>query len=208
MIDGRAVISRADMQARHGVSVTSAYLWYRDRAATGHPEPAGVIGRTTYWFEDEWLAWRQSRQDRRLRELTRVDRGGDPDDLVDAAEAARIMGYSGRGVIHANLRLGYFPGPDDYGRTARGRPSPRWRRSTVWAAADGRKGSGGGRPPGTPSSAAKPYPYAGDERLEAVMRLLRSGAEPSTAALAAEWRVSQRTAERIVRAARGQLEPG
>jgi hypothetical protein len=208
MIDGRPVISRADMQASHGVSVTSAYLWYRNRAATGHPEPAGVIGRTTYWFEDEWLAWYQSWRDHKLRRLTRVDRSGDPDDLVDAAEAARIMGYSGRDVIHANLRLGYFPRPDDHGTTTRGRSSPRWRRSTVWTAADSRTGSGGGRPPGTPNSAAKPYPYADDERLEVVLRLLRSGTEPSTAALATEWHVSQRTAERIVRAARGQLPPG
>jgi hypothetical protein len=143
-IDGRPVISRADMQAMHGVSVKSAYLWYRDRAATGHPEPAGTIGRTTYWFEDEWLAWRESWRDRKLRGLTQVDRRGDPDDLVDAAEAARIMGYSDRNVIHGNLQLGYFPSPDDYGKTARGRPSPRWRRSTVWAAADGRKGRGAG----------------------------------------------------------------
>jgi len=54
----------------------------------------------------------------------------------------------------------------------------------------------------------KAHPYAGDERLEAVLRLLRSGSEPSTADLAAQWHVSQRTAERIVRAARAQLAPG
>jgi hypothetical protein len=42
------VISRADMHAAYGVSVKSAYLWYRDRASTGHPEPAGTIGRTAY----------------------------------------------------------------------------------------------------------------------------------------------------------------
>jgi hypothetical protein len=153
-IDGRSVISRADMQALHGISVKSAYLWYRDREATGYPEPAGVIGRTTYWYEDEWLDWYQSYRDRKRHGLTQVDRGGDPDDLVDAAEAARIMGYSGRDVIHANLRLGYFPRPDGYETTAKGRPSPRWRRSAVWAAADDRQSSGGGRRAGTSSSPA------------------------------------------------------
>jgi hypothetical protein len=202
------VISRADMAARHGISVKSAYLWYHDREATGHPEPAGTIGRTTYWHEDEWLDWYRSYRDRKRQGLTQVDRGGDPDDLVDAAEAARIMGYSGRAVIHANLRLGYFPRPDGYATTAKGRPSPRWRRSAVWAAADGRQSSRGGRRAGTASSPGKAHPYAGDERLEAVLRLLRSGSEPSTAGLAAQWHVSQRTAERIVRAARAQLPPG
>jgi hypothetical protein len=195
------------MHAVHGVSVKSAYLWFRNRAATRHPEPAGTIGRTTYWYEDEWVDWYRSYRDRKLQGLTQVDRSGAPDDLVDAAEAARIMGYSDRAVIHANVRLRYFPHPDDYGTTAKGRPSPRWRRSTVWAAADSRKGSGGGRPPGTPHPSPKPHPYAGDERFETVLRLLRSGAEPSTAALAAQWHVSQRTAERIVRAARAQLPP-
>ena len=196
------------MHAAHGVSVKSAYLWYRNRASTGHPEPAGTIGRTTYWYEDEWLDWHRSYRDRKLQGLTQVDRSGAPDDLVDAAEAARIMGYADRAVIHANLRLGYFPRPDDYGTTVKGRPSPRWRRSTIWEAADNRKGSGGGRPPGIPHPSPKLHPYAGDERLEAVLRLLRSGTEPSTAALAEEWHVSQRTAERIVRAARAKLPPG
>jgi hypothetical protein len=203
-INGRPVISRADMQALHHVSVKSAYLWYRNRRATRHPEPAGTIGKTTYWYQDEWLAWHQSWRDRKLQDLTKVDRGGDPDDLVDAAEAARILGYSGRDVIHANLRLGYFPRPDEYATTT-GRRSPRWRRSTVWQAADHRTRTGGGRPPGTPNPSRKPHPYAGDERLEAVLQLLRSGSEPSTEALAGQWQVSQRTVGRIVRAARAQV---
>src|SRR5215472_7546893 len=140
------------MAGRHGISVKSANSWYRDREATGHPEPAGMIGRTMYWYEDEWLDWYRSYLDRKRQGLTQVDRSGDPDDLVDAAEAARIMGYSGRDVIHANLRLGYFPRPDGYETTAKGRRSPRWRRSAVWAAADGRQSSGGGRRAGTSSS--------------------------------------------------------
>jgi hypothetical protein len=180
-------------------------LWYRDRAATGHPEPVATIGGTTYWYEDEWTAWYQSRQQGKQERLTQVDREGDPGDLVDADEAARIMGYAGRAVIHGNVRLGYFPAPDSHAAAARGRPRPLWRRSTVWAAADARSGPTGGAPLGTPGAPAKPHPYAGDPRLEDILRLLRSGVTPSTAALAAQWAVSQRTAERIVRAARDQL---
>jgi hypothetical protein len=65
---------------------------------------------------------------------------------------------------------------------------------------------GGGHRPGTPGAPAKPHPYAGDERLERVLVVLRSGAEPSAAALAARWDVSRRTAERIIRAARARLQ--
>lgn len=57
-INGRPVISRADMAAR-GVPRTTVDGWYRDRARTGHPEKAGRIGRTDYWYEDEWTAWHE-----------------------------------------------------------------------------------------------------------------------------------------------------
>ena len=199
-IDARPVISRADMAAR-GVPTTTVNGWYRDRARTGHPEKAGRIGRTDYWYEDEWTAWHQAHLRGKVESLTRVDRDGDPDDLVDAAEAARMLRYSGRDVIHANRRLGYFPEPDAYGTTARGRRAPLWKRSTVWAAADRRPGVGGGHKPGTPGAPAKPHPYAGDGRLDRVLAELRSGARPSASGLAAEWGVSRRTAERIIGAA-------
>jgi hypothetical protein len=54
------VISRADMEAR-GVPPSTAEHWYRNRARTGHPEKAGRIGRTDYWYEDEWAGWYQAR---------------------------------------------------------------------------------------------------------------------------------------------------
>jgi hypothetical protein len=121
---------------------------------------------------------------------------------VDAAEAARMLRYASRNVIHANRRLGYFPEPDAWGPARRGRPAPLWKRATVWAVADARPGMGGGRRPGT---GARPDPYAGDERLDRTLTVLRSGAQPSAAALAAEWNVSRRTAERIIAAARSLL---
>ena len=199
------MISRADMAAR-GVPVTTMNGWYGDRARTGHPEKAGRIGRTDYWYEDEWTAWYQDYKRRKTESLTQVDRHGDPDDLIDAAEVARMLRYSSRYVIHANRRLGYFPEPDAYGPARRGRPSPLWKRSTVWGTADSRPGMGGGHRPGTPGAPAKPHPYAGDERLARVLADLRAGARPSPADLAAEWGVSRRTADRIIAAARAILQ--
>jgi hypothetical protein len=192
------------MKAR-GVSPVTASYWYRERARTGHPEKAGRIGRTDYWYEDEWTAWYQAHKRGQVEALTQVDRDGDPDDLVDAAEAARMLRYANRYVIHANRRLGYFPEPDANGPARRGRPAPLWKRSTVWAAADSRTGMSGGHKPGTPAAPAKPHPYAGDARLARVLADLRSGAQPSAAGLAADWGVSRRTAERIIRAARSLL---
>jgi hypothetical protein len=199
------VISRADMAAR-GVPPSTVYGWYRDRAKTGHPEKAGRVGRTDYWYKDEWTAWLEAYRRGKIESLTQVDRDGDPDDLVDAAEAARMLRYSNRNVIHANRRLGYFPEPDAYGSGGRGPRAPLWKRSTVWAMADGRPGMGGGHRPGTPGAPAKPHPYAGDERLTRVLADLRSGARPSAAELAEEWRVSRSTAERIIRAAKAVLQ--
>jgi len=195
------VISRSDMAAR-GVPTTTVNSWYRDRARTGHPEKAGRIGRTDYWYEDEWTAWHEAHLRGKIDSLTQVDRDGDPDDLVNAVEAARMLRYANHHVIHANRRLGYFPEPDAYGPPRRGRAVPLWKRSTVWAAADARTGKGGGHTPGTPGAPSKPHPYAGDDRLARVLADLRSGARPTAAELAAEWNVSRRTAERIIRAAR------
>jgi hypothetical protein len=188
-----------------GVPLTTVNGWYRDRARTGHPEKAGRIGQTDYWYEDEWIAWHEAHLRGKVESLTQVDLVGDPDDLVDATEAARILRYANRYVIHANRRLGYFPGPDAYGTTARGRRAPLWKRSTVWAVADHRRGVGGGHKQGTPGAPAKPHPYAGDDRLERVLAELRSGAQPTAAQLADEWQVSRRTAERIIRTARTLL---
>jgi hypothetical protein len=198
------VISRADMAAR-GVPAGTVTGWYRDRAKTRHPEKAGRIGRTDYWYEDEWTAWHEAHLRGKVESLTRVDLGGDPDDLVDAAGAARMMGYTSRDVIHGNRRLGYFPEPDAYGTTVKGRRAPLWKRSTVWAAADSRQGMGGGHKPGTPGAPAKPHPYAGDERLAQALAELQCSIRPSAAGLATEWGTSRRTAERIIRAAKAVL---
>jgi hypothetical protein len=194
--------------AARGAPRTTVDGWYRDRSRTGHPEKAGRIGRTDYWYEDEWTAWHQGHLHGKVESLTQVDRDGDPDDLVDATEAARMLGYANRHVIHANRRLRYFPEPDAHGSTSKGRTAPLWKRSTVWAVADNRKGTGGWHRAGTPSTRAKPYPYAGDDRLARVLAGLQSGAQVSAADLAAEWDTSRRTAERIIKTARALLASG
>ncbi len=60
--------------------------------------------------------------------------------------------------------------------------------------------------PRRPVHRRKPHPYAGDPRLARVLAGLRAGEPLSTVDLAGEWGVSRRTAARILRAARDQLE--
>jgi hypothetical protein len=116
-INGRAAISRAEMAAL-GIGRSTLEGWYRSRAVTGHPEKAGRIGRADYWYADEWLKWRDAYIRAKISALTECDKSGAEGDLVTAAEAARIMGYRSRNVIHSNRRLGYFPEPDEYGPPA------------------------------------------------------------------------------------------
>ncbi len=54
---GRPVYTRADLIARHGVSLSSLETWYRERAETGHPEAAGKIGRSLAWDAPDWDTW-------------------------------------------------------------------------------------------------------------------------------------------------------
>jgi hypothetical protein len=83
---------------------------------SGHFTAPDLVNRLSIsdWFEDEWTAWRERHERERIADLTEADRSGDPDELVNADEAARILGYSNRDVVHANRRLGYFPDPDAY----------------------------------------------------------------------------------------------
>jgi hypothetical protein len=73
-INGRPVISRDDMTAR-GIGRSTVDAKYADRANTGHPEKAGRIGRTDYWYDDEWTAWfEQYRQELRRDDRRRAQR--------------------------------------------------------------------------------------------------------------------------------------
>lgn len=96
------------MSAR-GVPAGTVTGWYRDRARNGHPEKTGRIGRTDYWYGDEWTAWHEAHLRGKVGSLTQVDRHGDPDDLVHAAEAARMMGYASRDVITGTAAWATFP---------------------------------------------------------------------------------------------------
>lgn len=135
--EGRAVINRAELMRQLQIGESTAERWYRERAENGHPEPVHREGRRLYWDEAEAVAWAQEREAAKKATLTPVDRSGEPDELVDAEEAARILGYASPRTITSYLarNVGYFPDPDD----VEGR---RWHRRTLWAFADRRSRPG------------------------------------------------------------------
>lgn len=135
---GRVLVGRAELVAQlHTTEETLARL-YSQRARTGHPDAVGRDGRRLLWDQAEVHAWWTARTQAKRAGLTAVNRSGDPEELVDVDEAARVLGYANRRTIDSYLARrsrGYFPAPDD----ANGR---RWRRATLWAFADRRSRPG------------------------------------------------------------------
>jgi hypothetical protein len=206
-INGRPVIGRADMLKR-GIGRSTLDAKYADRANSGHPEKAGRIGRTDYWYEDEWSAWYSSYQQAKRDSHTTIDRTGDPDEPIDANEAARVMRYASSRVIFSNLSHGQFVEPDAPPvQLPNGKASPRWYRRTVWNFADTRPGKGSPRAGARRSRPAKQRsaPYANDERVTVLRHRLEAGERLRADAVAGQYGVSTRTAERMISAARADV---
>ena len=104
-------------------------------------------------------------------------------------------------MIHANRRLGYFPGPNAYRRARRGRPAPLWKRSTVWAAADSRPGMGGGHPTGPSGLLARARDLDAEHRAE-------TGRPISRDTLCARLRIGRDKASALVAAVRAEAAAG
>jgi hypothetical protein len=199
VVNGRPAINRAEIMRRAGVSRDSAARWWRSRASNGHPEALDGGGR---WFDEHaWTAWHAGYLAGKRATLTEPDLTGDRDELIDVAEFARVLGYSDPAVIRNYIAKnpGYLPEPD---RTEE-RPTGlkrQWRREQAWQFARSRDRRGGGRPPGT-GAERRPL-YEADPRIPKIRSALRRAPAPTGSALARELRVSERTAQRLMRAAR------
>jgi hypothetical protein len=146
IIDDRLAVDRQGISERAQAAVTTVDLWIAQRASNGFPHPicaqrTGQSRRHWYWAEDidQFLTRHQQAHQ---RTFTTVDRSGDPDDLLTAAQCARVLGYrSGSNLPAAFLEIA------DESETKPGvRPRRLWRRSTVWRYADHRGSRRGGGP--------------------------------------------------------------
>ncbi len=202
----RVALDRAGVAAHTGASRPTVNHWHRHRERTGFPDAFTDEAGAQWFWQDEIDAFHTAHRKAKLAVLTRVDRSGDPNELVGSGEAAKILRYGSYRNLPDELR----DRPDDIEVLSDGRLRRRWYRRTVWAIADARTGrQSTGRTPGT-TGAHKPHPYADDPRLDAAAELL---AEAEAAGrdrrglgveLARRLGVPQRTAQRLLTAADAQ----
>ncbi|BCJ63006.1 hypothetical protein [Polymorphospora rubra] len=203
VIGGQTALDRAGVAAHTGAAYSTVNHWHRHRARFGFPEGFHHDGRDWFWLDDI-ETFHTEHQAAKRAELTKVDRRGNPDDLIGSGTAAKILGYRS----YRNLPDTLLNHPDRTTKLPDGRTRRLWFRRTVWAVADARTGrQSTGRTPGT-TGARKPHRYADDPRLQAAIALLGE----ATAAgrtnhglgneLARRLDVTPRTAQRLLAGAR------
>ncbi|MGW1037527.1 hypothetical protein [Streptomyces antibioticus] len=89
-IEGRTWASREDLIEHSGYSRDTLSKLWRDRKANGHPE-ARDVGGVMHWDVEVWDAW-FAQHCERPRDLSGVDRSGDPDEPLPPAGQARVLG--------------------------------------------------------------------------------------------------------------------
>lgn len=209
-IRGRTALDRAGVAAFTGRSDKTVEYWYQHRVETGFPEPLEIDHDGRHWYPQTEISKFWKRHQAALHDrLPNIDRSGDPEELVTAPQAARILGLADRNSLHKDL----LDNPDDTEQLPSGRLRKRWRRATLWEHAEERQAErGGGRPAGTHTTPTVPFHYANDERLNAAIKLVEAAtaAGRTTAGLgtklAQDLRIAERTAQRLIAAARKTVD--
>jgi hypothetical protein len=106
------LVDTAEIATEHGLTPARINGLYNDRAETGFPDIAGKRGRSRLWDHEQVTEWFANRPQARLRQHTPPVR--DPQELLNAAEASRFLGYKNPKQVTTFLREhpGYFPDPD------------------------------------------------------------------------------------------------
>ncbi|MFF9892945.1 hypothetical protein ACF1G1_25890 [Streptomyces albidoflavus] len=89
-VDGRTWASREDLIEHSGYGIATIKRLWRDRRTNGHPAAREIDG-FMHWDLEEWSAWLAGYLDR-PRDLSGVDRSGDPDEQLPPAGQARVLG--------------------------------------------------------------------------------------------------------------------
>jgi hypothetical protein len=190
-----------------GVATSTVHRWERERDTNGFPAP----DQHRRWDRASATDWYAGHVSAKQANMGAVDRSGDPDELVGAAEAGRILGSTAKDPA-ATIRsyrgprtAGYFPPPDGQIPSS-GQRGPRqveaWRRRTIWAFAARRTNHGGsGRPPGSPSRG----PVEQDPHLPRVEQLLERQPRVSARIVAETFDLPRARAARLLAAARAAL---
>lgn len=204
-INGRVALDRAGVAEYTASAYTTVVHWHRHRDRFGFPE--GFLHEGKRWFyADDIDTFHTAHLEAKRAVLTKVDRRGDPRDLITSGMVARILGYRS----YCNLPESLYDNPDHVETMSDGRKRRYWFRQSVWDHADARTGQQSpGRTPGSATGPRKPHPYAGDPRLAAARDLLREADTHGRdrrglgKQLAEQLGIPERTAQRILAVAAG-----
>jgi hypothetical protein len=92
-INGRTVIGRAGIADLTGAALSTVDKWYRNRQRYRFPSRADGVHGAWWYLDDIEKFWDHYQQTHRAT-VDRVDRTGDPNELINAPQAARILGYN------------------------------------------------------------------------------------------------------------------
>ncbi|MEV6403927.1 hypothetical protein AB0M58_13410 [Streptomyces bobili] len=89
-VEGRQWANREELIEHSGYSRDTLWKLWRDRGTNGHPEARDFDG-VMHWDVQVWDAWFAAHC-KRPRDLSGVDRTGDPDEPLPPAAQARVLG--------------------------------------------------------------------------------------------------------------------
>ena len=174
------LVSLDGIAARHGFSrATAARLW-DERADNAHPAWAKRVGHTLYWRAGEYDTWYAAY---RAAQAPSVEPGGDPQERITLADAARMLGMQPSSITQYPNRppIGW-PEPVEVEQLPSGRLRRWYTRAQIRRYAEDRR-VGGGRPPGP--AVARRWPYDGDARLDVARQALHDTPAEQHSGLAA-----------------------
>lgn len=143
-IDGRILATVTELARLSGEPEATLNRWYAGRRANGHPSGIRRDGRR-YVDLERWQDWYRGHKDQLKSGLTPVDRTGDPDELLNSAQVAHVLGLASAATVNSYVGRGQFIEPDEVEETPAGRKRRFWRRRRVWDYADNRSWSRKGK---------------------------------------------------------------
>ncbi|MGW3253565.1 hypothetical protein ACWDCX_23765 [Streptomyces fungicidicus] len=210
-IEGRQWASREDLITHSGYSRDTLWKLWRDRGTNGHPEPRDIDG-VMHWDVQVWDDW-FTEHCKRPRDLSGVDRSGDPDEPLPPAGQARVLGVDpARITQYTKNPPPEWPEPVRTEQLAT-RTREYRTRAQLWAWVDNPVsgfGTKGGRPSGPDPKKRAAKAKAPDPRVRLAVEALATApgrkAGEVAAALAEQHGQSVDTWKRIITQARKQAQ--
>lgn len=212
-IDGRQWANREDLIEHSGYSRDTLRKEWSNREANGHP-PARTIDGVMHWDLEVWDHWFEKHRQQQSRDVSGVDRSGDPDEELPPVMQARVLGVDPSRITQ--YAKNPPPGWPDPIRTEQLKTRTREYRTRrqLWAFVDdpaGGFGTAGGRPSGPDPKVRARRAKTPDPRIQQAIEALAAQPDQKAGEVAADLAEqhggSIHTWKRIVTQARQQSRP-